>query len=213
MVFRIFWTALAAAVGCLAQPDVSAFVPASAKLIKQLEVDFDHNGDPATVIAYASETTPVISTGIRVLKHAPSGWAVVLEEPDDVTNGAGASAAIDINILGASHRKQGVLVTLHFSGAGTATMWYVLASLGNKISKIEPTRLRAKVLKQRGYQDWGYNGVTAKGKFVIETQAGYSRNTARCCPDRPTIEMFFRFTGSSIMLVSVQELPFRLSKY
>src|ERR1051326_907128 len=63
-------------------------------------------------------------------------------------------------------------------------------------------RLKAEVLKSKGYQDWGYNGVTHKGDLVVEEQTGYSQHTARCCPDRPSLRMTFRFTGHSIALVS-----------
>jgi hypothetical protein len=144
--------------------------------------------------------------------HTPSGWTVAFEETDGVINGAGVSAAIDIDKLRASSGKEGVVVVLHNSGAGTATTWHVLASVGNKISRLAPEQSRAKVLKHRGYQDWGYNGVTSKDNFVIESQPGYSQNTARCCPDRPSMEMLFRFTGSSIVLESVKEVPFSPTK-
>lgn len=44
---------------------------------------------------------------------------------------------------------------------------------------------------------------------MIETQPGYSKNTARCCPDKPPIEIKFKFTGNSIELDSVRELEFK----
>ncbi|HWQ52881.1 MAG TPA: hypothetical protein VN442_04300 [Bryobacteraceae bacterium] len=97
---------------------------------------------------------------------------------------------------------------LESSGAGTATEWHVLAMLGDKISRLNPGQARANVLQQRGYQDWGYNGVTSNGEYIVETQPGYSRKTARCCPDRSTIEMTFKFTGTSVVLDKVAELPF-----
>jgi hypothetical protein len=173
-------------------------------------VDFDNNGAIETVLAYASDTEPVITTGVRVLKyHAPSGWAVAFEETDGVINGAGVSAAINIDKLRASSGKEGVVVVLHNSGAGTATTWHVLASVGNKISRLAPDQSRAKVLKHRGYQDWGYNGVNSKGDFVIESQPGYSRNTARCCPDGPSIDMMFRFTGQFYRIGVGEGTPFQ----
>src|SRR2546428_12084585 len=110
MAFRTLLSAFAVVAACLAQaratqqispkgprptdPDVSKFVPATAKLIKQLRVDFDNNGAIETVLAYASDTEPPgITTGVRLLKyHASSGWAVAFEETDDVINGAGVSA-------------------------------------------------------------------------------------------------------------------------
>jgi hypothetical protein len=79
--------------------------------------------------------------------------------------------------------------------------------VGGKISRLNPGRARANILQQRGYQDWGYNAVTSNGEYIVESQPGYSRETARCCPDRPTIKMTFKFTGTSVLLDKVSELP------
>lgn len=88
------------------------------------------------------------------------------------------------------------------------TAWHVLASVNHKITSLDPAREKAKVLNARGYVDNGYNGVKSKGDLIIEEQAGYSRHTARCCPDRPSLEVTFKFTGNSLVLDSVKELPY-----
>jgi hypothetical protein len=124
-----------------------------------------------------------------------------------MTNGAGASDAINIEKVRSSGGKEGVVVVSKTSGAGTATDWHVLASVKNKILKLDPTETRHKVLKARGYVFMGYNGVTVNGDAVIESLSGYSRGRARCCPDRPSIAIKSRFTGTSIKLESVKKLP------
>jgi len=191
----------------VADPSVTEFLPATAKLIKELKMDFENNGVVVVVLAYASETRPIVETGVRVLKYGATGWAVDFEETDSVINGAGASDAINIEKVKGSSGKEGVVVVLKNSGAGTATEWHVLASIKTKIVKLDPTTIRDRVLKARGYVYMGYNGVTVHGDLVIEDLAGYSRGRARCCPDRPSIAIRSRFTGTSIKLESVKESP------
>src|SRR6266436_2916150 len=75
----------------VADPNVTEFLPATAKLIKELRVDFENNGVVVVVLAYASVTRPIVETGVRVLKYDATGWVVDFEETDSVINGAGAS--------------------------------------------------------------------------------------------------------------------------
>jgi hypothetical protein len=195
-------------------PGVRPFVPANAILVKHLDVDFENDGQREIVIAYASDVQmrPSLSTGVRVLKHEVAARTVTFEENDSVDNGGGPFDAIDIGKVKAATGEEAAVVILKFSGAGTATDWHVLASLGNKISRLDPTQERANLLKKLRYQDNGYNSVTTQGPFVIEPQPGYSRETARCCPDRPSIEMLFKFTGKTVIFDSFNRLPFKATK-
>jgi hypothetical protein len=183
-------------------PQQQRSVPANTVLVKQLNVDFGGNAGLETVLAYGSESAPRIRTGVRVLKNG----AIVYEESQEMMNGGGAFDAISIDKLKAHNGKEGVLVVLKASGAGTATWWHVLATVAGKISTLSATEERANILRQKGYQDWGYNGVTASGEYIVETQPGYSHQAARCCPDRPTVQMTFRFTGDSLLLEKVAGL-------
>jgi len=189
--------------------DLSRFLPSNATLVMQLAVHFAGKGSPEMVLAYASDSDESVTTGVRVV----SGGAVSFEESADVTNGAGGRDAIKIIKVKARNGAEGVVVSLKSSGAGTATEWHVLGMVDGKISRLEPGRARANVLKRRGYQDGGYNAVTASGEYIVETLPGYSRATARCCPDRPTLEMTFRFTGTALRLDKVSSLPFSATKY
>ena len=199
-----------------APPNVKRFLPADANLIKQLDADFENDGRSEIVLAYASDrnTWPGVATGVRILKsNQDSRWTVAFEQKDFVTNGGGWVDAIDIRKVKAATGEEAVVVILKFSGAGTATFWHLLASVNDRFTKLDATRERGGVLKRLGYQDWGYNSVATKGPFVIETQAGYSKETARCCPDRPSVEMLFRFTANAIIFDSLRRLPFKPTKY
>jgi hypothetical protein len=67
--------------------------------------------------------------------------------------------------------------------------------------------MRAKALHEREYADNGYNGVKTNGDLIIEDLAGCTRHRARCCPNRPSLELSFKFTGRALVLDSVKEVP------
>lgn len=194
-------------------PDAKLFLPASAVLTKEIEVDFEKDGNPDIVMAYAvaaKRDAHLFDVGVRILKYSPvSGWTVAFEQTHaSVDNGGGPADVITVDEVTSSAGQHGAIVILRTSGAGTATDWYVFSSTEHKISKLDAGPQRAKVLAARGYQDWGYNDVKSNNGLIVETQPGFSRTTARCCPDKPSIEMTFRFTGLSITLESVRDLPF-----
>ncbi len=197
--------------GDIAQVDVGAFLPAGAVLVKRLNLDVGHGSGTAVALAYGLEDEkdgPYIHCGVRILKKDVSGWAIAFEETDSVINGAGVSDAIVIEKVRSSRGAEGLLVVLKNSGAGTATDWHIVAKVGNKFLKLDSSRIRDRALKEKKYPFMGYNGVKSEGEFVIEDLPGYSPGRARCCPDRPTIEVRYRFTGSSVTLDAVKELPF-----
>jgi hypothetical protein len=192
-------------------PEIAAFLPAKAVLVKQLTVDFDNDGGPASIVLAStirSEQDPYsYETGVRVLQYIPvSGWTVAFADSDSVESGGGD--AIDIEKIRSSNGKEGMVVILKFSGAGTATEWHVLARVKRRFVKLNPAPVRDKVLKTRSDEFMGYNDVSAKDDLVIEELPGYSRGRARCCPDKPSIEVRQKFTGTSIKLDSVKQIPF-----
>jgi hypothetical protein len=157
-------------------------------------------GRTSVVLAYAPDTGgPYVDTKVRVLQYNASGWKVEFEEGQSVVNGAGASDAIRIEKVTAGSSEEGVVVVTKTSGAGTATDWHILTEINEKIVMLDQIKIRARVLKTRGYVFQGYNGVTAQGDFVIEDLAGYSRGPARCCPDKPQLFIKCRFTGTSML--------------
>ena len=203
----------------ITSPDASAFIPENAVLNQKLSVDLENDGVDETVLAYAmpDKSTPYrFGIGLRILKYqAPIGWSVAFEEsPDGMDTGAGPNTLVSIEKVMDAKGKAGVVVVLHYSGAGTASAWHVLAAVRNRIVKLDATGIKAKVLKDRGYWDGGYNSVSTKGDLIIEYVPGYSRNTARCCPDRPPLEIRVKFLGTSLSLESVREvLPFTPQKF
>jgi len=105
--------------------------------------------------------------------------------------------------------NEGLVVTSTFSGAGTATAWHVIARRGDKIIELNPVPIRDQILKRRGYEFEGYNGVTVRGDAIVENISGYTHGQARCCPDRPTLKIEFKFTGSALRPTSVETMPFK----
>src|SRR5437870_3476703 len=98
---------------------------------------------------------------------------------------------------------------LSFQELAPRREWHVLAAVENKFIKLDPTPIRAKALKARNYMSgMGYNDVTSEGDLVIEELPGYSPGRARCCPVRPSVAVAFKFTGSSLKLDSMKEVPF-----
>ena len=190
-------------------PSPSGFIPAEAILVKELRVDLDGNGTNEIALAYGFDSEPNVNTGVRILKRGASGWAVVFEESDSLINGAGPSDAVDIEEVSSPEGKDGVVVILKNSGAGTTTDWHLLASIKGKVVRLESAGFRDTVLKGKGYIFNGYNGVKVSGDLVIEDIPGYSPRTARCCPDKPSIAITTRFTASSLRLGSVKTLPFK----
>ncbi len=220
MAFRVPWTHVLV-FGCVSQlavaqqnpPSVLADLPPAATVKQQLSVDFEHDGVAEVVLVYTipDKLDKVYETaGVRILKHSSvSGWVVAFEETERQMKGNDNTS---VEKLRSPNGKEGVVVISYHSGAGTVTSWCVLASLNDKITTLDPTRERAEVLNSRGYADNGYNGVKLKGELIIEDLSGYSRHAARCCPNRPSLEMTFKFTGSSIRLDSVKELPYGVPK-
>ena len=222
------------------QSDIKKFLPVKAIFNKELRLDLEGDGIEEVAFSYAiplNQENTDFNTGVKILKQNNlNSWQVAFEDTDRVSSGGGSKDLVGIqkvkvefnnNDGGLSgevgltrsnaneiYRKEAVLITLTESGAGTATRWHLLASINDKISKLDPSFIRNRVFADLGYQDLGYNGVTLRDDFeIIETQPGYSKDAARCCPDKPSIEISFRFTGHSIELGLIKKLEFNLQTY
>ncbi len=192
-------------------PEIRPFVPPTAIFIKQLSVRFEKESEPSIAVAYAipDNNRYDFTTTVRILKRErPSGLTVAFDESEVISNGGGPFDAIRIEVVSSEAGKEAVVVILKTSGAGTTTDWHVIAAVGGKFVTLDPKSIGDRVLKHRKYVFMGYNGVTSKGDLVIEDVPGYSPGRARCCPDRPSIDVIYKFTGDSIKLQSVKELPF-----
>jgi TonB family protein len=215
MMLRVFLLVFASFATCLAQSggsrhlDPQTFVPGGASITKQLSVDFEGDRVPEIVQMYSvpeASGSVYQTVGINVLKFDPqSGWALAYRETETIMPGPDRIAA---DVVTSAGGEQGVVVISYHSGAGTATAWHLLASVDSKITKLDPAKMRAKALDEREYEDNGYNGVKTKGDLIIEDLAGYTRHTARCCPNRPALELSFKLTGRTLVLDSVKEVPY-----
>jgi hypothetical protein len=188
-------------------PDVNSFVPKRAQLIKQLRISFDPSDKPSVALAYATKVNDYdFSVGVRVLEYRKSGWVVSYREIGDVGT---PGDPLTIEKVESAAGKEGLVVVSTFSGAGTATAWHAVTRRGPKIVELNPTTIRDRALRRRGYEFQGYNTVTVKGDSIFEEISGYSHGEARCCPDRPPLKLGFKFTGSALQLISVETMPFK----
>jgi TonB family protein len=215
MTLRVFLLVFASFATCLAQSGGSrqlgpwTFVPSGASITKQLSVDFEGDRVPEIVQMYSvpDPSDSVYHTaGINILKFNPqSGWTLAYRETETIMPGPDR---ITTEVVTSNSGKRGIVVISYHSGAGTVTVWHLLASVDRKIAKLDPAKMRAKALDEREYVDNGYNGVKTNGDLIIEDLAGYTRHTARCCPNRPPLELSFKFTGRAFVLDSVEEVPY-----
>ncbi len=214
MALRILGACALAALSCTplaAQQtalDVSTVLPAGAVLKQQMGVDFEGDHDPETVLVYSvpSDKTVYHTDAVRVLQRGEFSEPEVVFEADlpDLHTHDGVS----VEKLTTDDGKEALLKIALYSGAGTAKYWSVAALVEGRIVELDPQGVKMLELDARGYEHMGYNGVRAQGDRVIETIPGYSPHRARCCPNRPTLEITFRFTGSEIVIESVEELPY-----
>lgn len=191
-------------------PELSAFLPAAAVLIKELPVNFEPEDGRWIVLAYALPERPPydFQCTAKVLEYRPdTGWTLAYEQSDLGTNGGGPFDALRIEKVTSPAGKEGVVVVLKTAGAGTATYWYMVTAVEGRFSKLDSVPIRDAVLRKRNYEFMGYNSVSVKGDLVTEFVPGYSHGRARCCPDRPSLDVVFQFTGSSLTLHSVKRLP------
>jgi hypothetical protein len=188
--------------------EILQLLPEHAVITGRLNVGFE-NGIRPDAEAVAFTLPPVYaetySAGLRVLGRSGDSERRVLYmenfefEPHEdeltlekVTAQSGAEALVVIN---------------HHSGAGTVTDWKIVMAQGGKLRSMDVRPIRDRVLKQRYSTFGGYNVIKIQGDIIAETIPMYSEHTARCCLDRAPIEMRVRFTGKSLKLDSVIELP------
>jgi hypothetical protein len=188
-------------------PNVNSFIPQHAHLIKKLPISFDRSDKPSIALAYATKVNDYgFAVGVRILDYRESGWVVSYKETGDVGT---PGDPMTVEKVESAAGKEGLVVISTFSGAGTATAWHIIARRGDKIVELNPVPIRDRILKRRGYEFEGYNGVTVREDTIFEDIPGYSHGQARCCPDRPTLKIEFKFTGSALRPTSVETMPFK----
>lgn len=179
-------------------PDLKAFLPEEATLTKQMAVDFTNGREPASiVIAYQMRD----EEGLRILQRGKADeWKVAYEENDP---GEPVQNELILYKVKAANRREGLVVVLSHSGAGTTTDWKIIAQVRGKFQSQDAAPIRDKVLNQRHLIFAGYNKVAVRDDLIIETIPGHSQGAAVCCPDERPVDMRVKFTGSSIKLDSV----------
>jgi len=195
------------------------FIPEGAELGKEINIDLDGDRVAETAFSYRYQTVSGDyfdkgNSGVRVLKHDQiRGWSIAYEMKTVTGNGDGVWSAPEIGKVLESGkemngRKEALLVVTEVSGAGVASFWTLVVADNGTIKDIDTSVVRKKALDTTGYMDWGYNSirVSDSGYQVIETLPGYSKTSARCCPDKPAAEASFSFIGNQIKLDEVKVL-------
>lgn len=190
------------------QTEVQKSVPQHATITQQISVDFG-NGIEPDALAVVYMLPPVYAehynVGLRILRRkGASEWSVAYEETGEI-NPDGDHWTLEK--VKAASGQEGLVVVYYYSGAGTTTDWKLIAAVRGKFVALDPKPIRDKVLRERHSVFEGYNDVKSQRDMITETIAGYSEHQARCCPDKARIVMRVRFTGRSIKLDGVSEMP------
>jgi hypothetical protein len=183
-------------------PAGKTFTPNGAKFIREFRLDFENDGIDEIVVVYSTNTTNGVQndTGFIILAHQSNNeWKVVYDQ----LPARGVGIQISVDSIKAPDRTQGLFVLESEAGAGTSADWYIITK---QMKKLDRKPVLDQVLNTRGYVFMGYNEVKVMNDVVVETVPGYSKNAARCCPDKPALEISYRFTGTAIEFVSVKEL-------
>ena len=187
---------------------VLQFLPEHAVITDRLKLKFEH-GIKSNAEAVAFTLPPVYAdsynAGLKIIgTNKPSEWKVLYDETTELEPG---EDEVVLKKVKARIGPEALVVILHHSGAGTVTDWKIIAAQAGKLRPIESRPIRDRVLQHRNSAFGGYNAVRIDGDTVVERIPMYSKYRSRCCPDRPSIEIHVRFTGSSLQLASVNEVP------
>jgi hypothetical protein len=187
--------------------DIRRSLPEGAAITSKLMVNFGNGAGPGA-LAVAFTLPPVYAVqynaGLKILRRkGTSDWEVVYAETPSMEPG---QDELLLKKVKAQSGQEALVVVFYHSGAGTTTDWKIITAKSGRFRSVEAQPIREKVLKMRQSTFGGYNGVRVEDDVVVETIPMYSRGMARCCPDRPSIEMRVRFTGTALKLDSVREV-------
>ncbi|MEK7660124.1 MAG: hypothetical protein AAB343_02880 [Patescibacteria group bacterium] len=117
-----------------------------------------------------------------------------------------APESIELDTLDTASSKV-LVVKKEYAGAGTSMEWEIITLRNGKANVYPRGTLLDGVLDGKNYQFMGYNEVHVERNMVVETVPGYSADAARCCPDLPTLKIFYQFTADKIRVVSTEVVP------
>jgi len=202
VVLMVILASMLGYVTLITYPVGKIFVPNGAKFIREFRLDFENDGIDEIVVVYSLNVTGGVQndTGFVILARQPNKeWEVVYNQLPI----RGAGIQVNVDLIKASDDTQGLFVLESEAGAGTSANWHIITK---QMKRLDRKPVLDQVLNARGNVFLGYNGVKVLNDIVIETVPGYSKNAARCCPDKAALEISYRFTGASIKFVSVSEL-------
>lgn len=183
-------------------------LPAKATVTQTVSIDFENNGIESLAIVYQNPTSDYppdaarrTTSGLMIMSyHVQKGWQFLHHEPAS----SGSPESILCDILKVKDNTNALFVQYVYSGAGFTADWGLYSIRKSKLLTFDRMPILEKVLKDRDYVFMGYNSASVTDDFYIsESIAGYSKEAARCCSDRPALIVLYTFTGSSIDVVSV----------
>ena len=183
-------------------PDAKTFIPSGASFVREFKLDFESDGINEIIVVFSTNVTGGVQndTGFVILaRQTNKEWKGVYNQPP--VRGAGIQVSVDS--IKASDNTQGLFVLESEAGAGTSADWYIITKA---MKKLDRRPVLDQVLNTKNDVFLGYNGAKVVNNAVVEIVPGYSKSAARCCPDKPALEITYRFTGTSIEFVSVKEL-------
>ena len=191
-----------------------------AKVTNNISLDLSGDGVDEMAVSYTlsipnpftfeRSISPFVDRdGLMILKKENDAWRIILDQQPGAPGGGNDNVdKISINKIRAVNGKFGVEVGEEYIGANTAGNWFVLVMDGDAIKNIPSSDMRKIGLAKFGDtdEDRSYTQKIIEDDLIQETVPGYSANAARCCPDKPSVELTYRFTGNALELASAKEV-------
>lgn len=177
----------------------------SGKVTEERTIEMDAASDIELVRTFKSEGSadyPLPSSGFVIDVCADGTWSTAHSEAADKE----APETIELDTLDTEGGKV-LVIKKEYAGAGTSMEWEVITLRDGKISVYPRGALLDNVLETKNYQFMGYNEVHTERNMVVETVPGYSEDAARCCPDLPSLKIFYQFSDGKIRVVSSEVVP------
>ncbi len=174
-------------------------------LIEERTIEMDTASEIELVRTFKSSGNadyPLPSSGLVIDVCDEGKWETVYRAAADKE----APESIELDTLD-TERGKVLVVKKEYAGAGTSMEWEIIV-LSEKKTQIYPRgALIDDILAGKNYQFMGYNEVHTERNMVVETVPGYSEDAARCCPDLPSLKIFYQFTNDKIRVVSSEVVP------
>lgn len=183
-------------------------------------LDLDQDGIQEVAFVYSFPSDPKKSeeniyytpaNGMKILKYFKSGWGIIYENKTEESTGD--KNYISLRVIKSVSGKEALVVTRFSSGLDWNRRWEILTMTNNEVVSVnpyneqgEPKELLAQV-QRSGYDFLDHSDIVVKDDEIIDTMSGFSsKGGTPLIPDKDPVEAHYKFTGSSIELVSFKIL-------